>query len=328
MRGVRATQRRSIVIVAVLLAVAVGLGVGTLALRNSGSPGGTEAGPNSTPPPDATCATQRGSSDLQVGTSIHREPGESYEQAWQRRVTTWQVEPEMARYYYPELPVGDWPEFGDAHVMASFKLPVVNGQVDVAGLLDGAHDKQLTEWFASMPNDGTPKYVAFWHEPEDDVAIGQFTSTEFRQAFEHVRALATQFDDTERNIRVGVVLMGWTANPASGRDVADYLPPRASFVGWDIYTLASEQDTWSRFALAAEESCDAGIPQWFLAETAIRVADPPTPTETAQWIPMAADAARGLGYSGLLYFDSTVGGDFRLTSRQTWQAMNRGITRN
>jgi hypothetical protein len=198
----------------------------------------------------------------------------------------------------------------------------------VEGLLDGRYDQELTSWFESMPQDGTPKYVAFWHEPEDDIASGLLTAPEFRQAFEYVRALAAQFDGTQRNINVGVMLMGFTADPASGRDVADYLPPKVSFVGWDIYPPESENDTRSRFALAAEAACDAGVPQWFLAETAINSAEQPAQTDKAQWIPIAADAARDLGYSGLLYFDSSVGGDFRLTSRETWTAIGNEIRNN
>jgi hypothetical protein len=265
---------------------------------------------------------------MPVGTSVHREPGESYEQAWQRRVSTWGVEPEMARIFYQGLPVGDWPQFGDAQVMASFKLPVVNGRADVAGLLHGRYDEQLTSWFESMPRDGTPKYVAFWHEPEDDIARGRLTTAEFRQSFEYLRTLAAPYDGTNRDINVGVVLMGFTANPASGRNVADFLPKDAAFVGWDIYPRASEQDTWDRFAQAAEAACDAGVPRWFLAETAINASEGASQGETASWIPMAADAARRLGYAGFLYFDSTVGGDFRLASHDTWQAMNAEITRD
>ena len=309
---------------------AVGFGIGALVLRDSGSPS-ADAGASGNEPtatPDATCATGSGDRQLQVGTSVNREPGETYEQAWQRRVSNWGVEPDMARFFYRALPEGNWPKFGNAQVMASLKLPIVDGRADVAGLLDGRYDQQLTSWFASMPRDGTPKYVAFWHEPEDDIAAGRLTAAEFRQSFEHVRALAAQFDGTHRNINVGVMLMGFTADPASGRDVSDYLPPGVSFVGWDIYPPASENETWSRFALAAEAACDAGVPQWFLAETAINSFEQPTQSDKAQWIPIAADAACDLGYSGLLYFDSSVGGDFRLTSRETWQAMNAEIPGN
>jgi hypothetical protein len=330
--GVRAVRRRTVFLMLALLVAgtALGFGIGALVLDDPGSPDDSDvaaSGSKTSAPPDATCATASDSRELLVGTSVQRAPGETYEQAWQRRVSTWGVEPEMARFFYRALPVGSLPQFGNAQVMASFKLPVVDGKADVAGLLHGKYDEQLTSWFASMPRDGTPKYVAFWHEPEDEIANGLMTDAQFQQAFEYVRALAAKFDGTARNIRVGVVLMAFTANPASGRDIADYLPPGVAFVGWDVYPLASEQDTQSRLAQAAEASCDAGVPQWFLAETAINAAEHPTQSETARWIPMVADAARRLGYSGLMYFDSTVGGEFRLTSRATWQAMDEEIRR-
>ncbi|HEX5018983.1 MAG TPA: hypothetical protein VFX15_15500, partial [Actinomycetes bacterium] len=82
------------------------------------------------------------------------------------------------------------------------------------------------------------------------------------------------------------------------------------------------------FALAAEAACDAGVPQWFITETGLNASKGVSQSETAQWIPIAADAARRLGYSGFMYFDSTVGGDFRLTSPETWKAMNAEIARD
>ena len=265
--------------------------------------------------------------DLLVGTSVHREPGESYEQAWQRRVTSWEAEPEMVRFFYPGLPSGSWPEFGQAISMVSFKLPLVDGRVDVSGLLDGRYDERLGSWFATMPADGTPKFVAFWHEPEDDVARGRFTSEQFRSSVEYVRRLASDYNGTGRNIEVGVVLMGYTANPSSGRSVADYLPSGVSFVGWDVYPTASELDTQTRFAQAAEATCNAGVGQWFLAETAIHAGEHASQRETAEWIPMATDVARELSYRGFMYFDSTVGGDFRLTSPTAKHAIGAEIRR-
>ena len=114
-------SRRIALLLALSVALVVALGIGALALRESDSPDG--GGPPRTTPPDASCATQRAGGEMPVGTSVHRERGESYEQAWQRRASTWGAEPEMARFFYPGLPVGDWPEFGDAQVEAWRTVP-------------------------------------------------------------------------------------------------------------------------------------------------------------------------------------------------------------
>jgi hypothetical protein len=47
--------------------------------------------------------------------------------------------------------------------------------------------------------------------------------------------------------------------------------------------------------------------------------------ERAAWIPIAFDVARDQGFTAVVYFDSTVGGDLRLTTQDTWDAMGAQI---
>ena len=66
---------------------------------------------------------------------------------------------------------------------------------------------------------------------------------------------------------------------------------------------------------------------WIIAETAPRVDQNWTQAQLAQWIPLAAQVARDLDYEVWCYFDSTVGGDFRIKSPEACAAMGAEIAK-
>jgi hypothetical protein len=259
------------------------------------------------------------SNSMRVGVSLHREPGEDYHAAYVRRTKDWGISPEMVRIYYPGIPTGPWPAFHDAPTVVSFKVP------DFPTLFSGGYDQALTNFFNHIPNDGQPHYVAFFHEPEDDIARGTFTADEFRNAYAYVEQLLERGNLAEtKDISFGLILMGWTAQPQSARQLADYLPTTTpDFIGWDVYPGVSADDVKAKFGAVMDVSQQVGVAETFITETA-----PPawtTQQERAEWIPMAIQVARDLNFDGLMYFDSTVGGDFRLTSPDAWEAIGHQV---
>jgi hypothetical protein len=256
---------------------------------------------------------------MRVGVSLHREPGENYHAAYVRRTNDWGTAPEMVRIYYSGIPTGDWPAFHDAPTVVSFKVP------DFQTLFSGGYDQALTDFFRQIPNDGQPHYVAFFHEPEDDIARGSFSADDFRNGYAYVDQLLDRGNLAEtKDIRFGLILMGWTAQPESSRQLADYLPTTTpDFIGWDVYPGISADDVKAKFSAVMAASQQLDVAETFITETA-----PPawtTQQERADWIPMALQAARDLNFDGLMYFDSTVGGDFRLTSSETWDAIGHQV---
>lgn len=79
----------------------------------------------------------------------------------------------------------------------------------------------LVSLFSSVPA-GVVFYWTPWHEPEDDVAAGTFTSAQLKAVYPLARQAQQQVGNP--NIKITPILMGYTWNPASGRKVSDYLP--------------------------------------------------------------------------------------------------------
>jgi hypothetical protein len=140
------------------------------------------------------------------------------------------------RVYYPGLPAsnawtGGLASANDSAVIVSFKaLP--------ADILSGADDAALSHFFDTAPA-GHPIYYSYYHEPEDNIADGQFTLGDYKAAWARVVQLA----DAARNpdLHSTLILMEWDLQKASGRNWKDYLPGGGiiSTLGWDAYSQGS-----------------------------------------------------------------------------------------
>ena len=78
-------------------------------------------------------------------------------------------------------------------------------------------------------------YWSFHPEPEDDIAKGDYTAAQFREAHRRIDRLADAAGNP--NLRATLVLMYWTASPASGRNLDDYYPGGdvVDVIAWDTY---------------------------------------------------------------------------------------------
>jgi FlgD Ig-like domain len=142
----------------------------------------------------------------------------------------------IVRVYYPGLPGADAWTTGiaganDSAVVVSFKaLPQT--------ILSGADDAALEHFFDTAPHN-RPIYYSYYHEPEDNIAAGQFTLADYKAAWARVVGLA----DAARNpdLHSTLILMEWDLQAASGRDWESYLPGGGiiSTLGWDAYPAGS-----------------------------------------------------------------------------------------
>src|SRR4029450_7973015 len=98
----------------------------------------------------------------------------------------------------------------------------------------GLYDSYLANWFATSPTAYT-WYWTYYHEPEDNIASGQFTATAYRNAWIRIKGIADA--NTGSNDRATLTLMSWTANRSSGRNWLDYYAGASyvDVVSWDIY---------------------------------------------------------------------------------------------
>lgn len=232
---------------------------------------------------------------------------------------------EAVRVFHPGLPP-DWDTVSNA-VDGSL---VVSFKADPAEILSGAADVALKRWFAAAPRDRDVWWVYF-HEPEDDVERGDFTAEQWQAAYRRVAAIA---DDT-RNPRLHntIVLMCWTLEHRSGRSFEDYFPGPdvVEAIGWDCYSKPSDArpyaDPEDLYGRAIATSRDLGL-DWGIAETASLLApEDTTGALRADWLREIGQYLSEEGASFVLYFDSPIGGEFRLLDEPSQQAWREVIAR-
>jgi hypothetical protein len=168
----------------------------------------------------------------------------------------------ITRVYYTGLPQANaWttglPAANKSAVIVSFNaLP--------NAILSGADNAVLSHFFDTAPR-GHTIYYSLNHEPEQHIAVGQYSAAAYRAAWAHVVALA----DAAHNpyLRSTLILMGYDLRPASHRNWRDYLPGGGiiSTIAWDAYPPGARALTPPAQFLAPEVAASkaAGLPFGF-----------------------------------------------------------------
>jgi len=93
----------------------------------------------------------------------------------------------IVRVYYPGLPAANAWTGGQAGANGS--AVIVSFKALPTDILSGADDATLTHFFDTAPT-GHPIYYSYYHEPEDNIADGQFTLADYKAAWARVVQLA------------------------------------------------------------------------------------------------------------------------------------------
>ena len=202
----------------------------------------------------------------------------------------------IVRVYYSGLPPANAWTTGLAG--ANRSAVIVSFKAQPLTILSGADDAALRQFFDSAPTDHQI-YYSYYHEPEDNIAAGQFTLADYKAAWAHVVSLANAAHNPE--LHSTLILMEYDLDKASGRDWKDYLPGRGiiSTLGWDAYPTGSATNVHPQLqapadfmgpAIAASKS--VGLPYGF-AEFGLS-----TPTGRAGWL---SEVGKYLMTSGALF---------------------------
>lgn len=279
------------------------------------------ATPTATPTPTATQTTPA-SGDTLFGASVYQGS-----RTWPQAVADSNQAyggMEVVRVFYPGLPSG-WPgragEVGGA-IVVSFKAHPTD-------ILAGKHDALLRNWFATAPTD-REIWWSYWHEPEDDVERGSFTAQQYRDAYRRIATFANQAANPK--LHNTVILMCWTVNPQSGRDFNDFFPGTdvVEALGWDCYNYAAPSGGYAKpediYTKALATTRNLGL-QFGIAETgSLHAGNDPDGSRRAAWLRSIGQFLADKDASFVCYFDSNVGGEFRLLDASSQQAWREVVT--
>lgn len=258
-----------------------------------------------------------------AGASVQLRTGETYAQGLARADRTYGPL-EMVRVFYTGLPpswAGSRADVANRTVVVSFKaLPL--------DILAGKHDAQLSTWFASAPRT-RDTYWVYYHEPEDNIAAGNFTAADYRAAWRRLAGLADRTGNSR--LHATLVLMCYSVNPASGRNWRDYYPGGdvIDVLGWDCYNYGRKKGEYAPpaniYAKSIEVSRAAGKPFGY-AETGSTLLPEDTGAGRAAWLRSVGAYLSSQNPLWVSYFDSMLSVDFRLLdspSQQAWQSICR-----
>ena len=214
-------------------------------------------------------------------------------------------------------------KLGDRNALVSFRIPPQD-------VLRGDHDVQLSKWFREAPRD-TVTWFTYLHEPEDNIARGEFTRDDFLAAYRHISLLAQAAAPDNANLRPTLVLMCFTVNPKSGRDWRNYFAGAAfvNTIGWDCYNHGKGTGGYGTpqqlLGRAVEATRDAGV-AFGVAELGSLVAPGDDGSGRATWLTAHARYVDSVGGEFLSYFDTAgpKGTDYRLLdgpSQRAWRAV-------
>ena len=230
--------------------------------------------------------------------------------------------PDVVRIFNSGMPAAwpGWAGVSGGPVVVSFKAAPKDV---ISGRLNG----QFATWFASAPKD-RPVFWSYFHEPENDVESGSFTTTDYRAAWVHLAGLADRANNPQ--LRANLILMCWTLQPASHRNWRDYFAGTSVIdtIGWDCYNKAYSSgayaDPATMLSNAAATSKAAGV-DWGVAELGSKMAVGDNGTGRAKWLTAIGSYASANGAAYVTYFNSIVGGDFRLLDAASQDAWRRVI---
>jgi hypothetical protein len=142
----------------------------------------------------------------------------------------------IVRVYYRGLPPPDAWTTGLAG--ANHSAVIVSFKALPSAILSGADNGALRHFFDSAPR-GHPIYFSYFHEPEDNIARGEFSAPAYRAAWHKVAALAAAAHNP--HLRATLILMEYDLSRYSHRHWRDYFPSGGiiKVLGWDAYPVGS-----------------------------------------------------------------------------------------
>ena len=219
----------------------------------------------------------------------------------------------VVRLFDPELPMG-WST--TRAKLVRDRTALISFRPSPQAVLSGKYDSFFSNWFATAP-DNQVVYWSYIHEPEPLINKGAFTATQYKAAWKRLVGIADKA--CKPNMFATLILTGWTAEPASGRDYRTYDAGKDTIdvIAWDPYNGATDKDRdyyepISTVLAPAVEVMRADGRPWGVAETGSRRVPGDAGQGRAKWLTSLGNYAINNNAYFVTYFQSTRGGDWRL----------------
>ena len=258
------------------------------------------------------------------GATVRRMGAETYTQALQNRETEYGTFG-VVRVFFGGNP-GSW----TSETLRPVRPVNVSFKADADAVNAGSLDSTYRAWFAAAPTD-RPIWWTYYHEPEDNIAGGEFTAAAYRAAWQRIWRISREPGVAKVNVRSALVLMDYTTDVRSGRNWRDYYPGAGyvDVMSWDIYQFNEEDASTTNdesMAQHQQRRPTLAISRGEGKPFAISEMGYDAPATRPAWLRQTADWARANNAAFVAYFD-TVGtlGDHRLLDAAS-QAVWRGAT--
>lgn len=235
----------------------------------------------------------------------------------------------VVRHFSPGLPFS-W-NSSSASTLKGRTL-VLSFKVHPSQINNGSQDAFLRNWFKTAPTDQII-YWSYYHEPENNINRGEFTSEEYRRAWQRVSRIAAEA--CKPNLFATLILTEWTMNPGSKRDYRTYDAGKdyVDVIAFDPYNAVYNPKSTTYIPadkllgdIATKMRAD-GRP-WGIAELGSRVVVGDNGTGRATWLASIASYARANNARFVTYFhDIGPNGDWRLRDRVSQQAWAQQVAR-
>lgn len=175
------------------------------------------------------------------------------------------------------------PRWAGAVTIASVKQP------DLAGIIAGAYDSELTRVITSLPPESL---LTVNHEGNGD--HHGFSPSQWRKSLKAVQALAAE---QRPGIKVGAIFTTWPVTHQA-QNLAAWVEPDLDWYGLDGYQETAADTVASVFADAVERIHHSTAGPVMITETNSALAPGP-------WAVAAHNMATALGMTGFLHFADT-----------------------
>lgn len=216
--------------------------------------------PDPTPQPSPTI--KWGSSAPQLGAETSRAAMLRVEKALGKLGVVRNFEPGSAQPKWP----ADLEPLAGRSVAYSFKAGGPAGVI--AGTTDAPFRTFCRDAITYLnANPAAKVWWCFYHEPEDNMASGAFTSAQYKSAWARlINIQKTEFPHPR--FKSVLILMKFTLEAGSGRTFTNYYPPAVDCLGWDGYAFVAATQPAGIIDPILAISAQYGKP-WALAETGV-----------------------------------------------------------